>query len=80
MRNELIGRLRLEPWADRRAQGLSCGVNRLVAFCMAVVAPGRLVVLDEPTNDVDAVRRGLLWEEVRVSVDTGREYPSGRSE
>lgn len=67
----LLHRLRLEPWADRRAQGLSGGINRLVAFCMAVVEPGRLVVLDEPTNDVDPVRRRLLWEEVRMLADAG---------
>jgi ABC-2 type transport system ATP-binding protein len=69
--DELLGQLRLEPWADRRAQGLSGGVNRLVAFCMAVVVPGRLVVLDEPTNDVDPVRRRLLWQEVRRLADAG---------
>jgi ABC-2 type transport system ATP-binding protein len=69
--DELLHRLRLEPWADRRAQGLSGGVNRLVAFCMAVVVPGRLVVLDEPTNDVDPVRRRLLWHEVRQLADAG---------
>jgi ABC-2 type transport system ATP-binding protein len=69
--DELMAHLRLEDWADRKAQGLSGGVNRLVAFCMAVVVPGRLVVLDEPTNDVDPVRRRLLWEEVRRLADTG---------
>lgn len=69
--DELLEQLRLEPWADRRAQGLSGGVNRLVAFCMAVVEPGRLVVLDEPTNDVDPVRRRLLWDEVRALADVG---------
>lgn len=67
----LLHRLRMEPWADRRAQGLSGGINRLVAFCMAVVEPGRLVVLDEPTNDVDPVRRRLLWHEVRLLADAG---------
>ncbi|HSL60085.1 MAG TPA: ABC transporter ATP-binding protein [Acidimicrobiales bacterium] len=69
--DELLARLRLEPWADRKAQSLSGGVNRLVAFCMAVVEPGRLVVLDEPTNDVDPVRRRLLWDEVRRLADHG---------
>jgi ABC-2 type transport system ATP-binding protein len=38
---------------------------------MTVVEPGRLVVLDEPTNDVDPVRRRLLWEEVRALADAG---------
>jgi ABC-2 type transport system ATP-binding protein len=69
--DDLLGLLQLESWADRRAQGLSGGVNRLVAFCMAVVEPGRVVVLDEPTNDVDPVRRRLLWQEVRSLADRG---------
>jgi ABC-2 type transport system ATP-binding protein len=69
--DELLHRLRMEPWADRRAQGLSGGINRLVAFCMAIVEPGQLVVLDEPTNDVDPVRRRLLWQEVRGLADAG---------
>jgi ABC-2 type transport system ATP-binding protein len=69
--DELLQRLRMEPWADRRAQGLSGGINRLVAFCMAIVEPGQLVVLDEPTNDVDPVRRRLLWREVRRLADAG---------
>ncbi len=36
--------------------------RRLSAFAMAAVAPTPLVVLDEPTNDVDASRRRLLWQ------------------
>ncbi|MNC53501.1 Daunorubicin/doxorubicin resistance ATP-binding protein DrrA [compost metagenome] len=38
---------------------------------MAAVVPGRLVVLDEPTNDVDPVRRRLLWGEIRALADNG---------
>ena len=33
--------------------------------------PGRLVVLDEPTNDVDPVRRRLLWAQIRRVADEG---------
>jgi ABC-2 type transport system ATP-binding protein len=38
---------------------------------MAAVAPGRLVILDEPTNDVDPVRRRRLWVQVRALADRG---------
>jgi ABC-2 type transport system ATP-binding protein len=38
---------------------------------MAAVAPGRIVILDEPTNDVDPVRRRLLWGQVRALADDG---------
>ena len=67
----LLNALDLEPWADKKSEKVSGGVARLTAFAMAVVAPGKLVVLDEPTNDVDPVRRRLLWAEIRRLADTG---------
>jgi ABC-2 type transport system ATP-binding protein len=69
---ELIAALDIAEWADSPAERLSGGVRRLTAFCMAIVAPGRLVMLDEPTNDVDPVRRRLLWEQVRGLAADGR--------
>jgi ABC-2 type transport system ATP-binding protein len=68
----LLGSLDIERWANTRGELLSGGVRRLVAFAMAAVWPGQLVILDEPTNDVDPVRRRLMWEQVRALVDDGR--------
>jgi ABC-2 type transport system ATP-binding protein len=68
---DLLDALELGPWADVTAEKVSGGVARLAAFAMAVVAPGALVVLDEPTNDVDPVRRRLLWAEIRRVADEG---------
>ncbi|MEU4594324.1 ABC transporter ATP-binding protein [Micromonospora aurantiaca (nom. illeg.)] len=68
----LLAALNIEEWADQPGERLSGGVRRLTAFCMAIVEPGRLVMLDEPTNDVDPVRRRLLWEQVRVLAAEGR--------
>lgn len=68
---ELIAALDLSPWADTPAEKVSGGIARLTAFAMTVVRPGRLVVLDEPTNDVDPVRRRLLWEQIRALADQG---------
>ncbi|RRD53506.1 ATP-binding cassette domain-containing protein [Buchananella hordeovulneris] len=67
----LVDALDIGEWADRVSQTLSGGVARLTAFAMAVVAPGHLVALDEPTNDVDPVRRQLLWRQVREVADGG---------
>jgi ABC-2 type transport system ATP-binding protein len=67
----LLEALDLMPWADTPAEKVSGGVARLAAFAMAAVVPGRLVVLDEPTNDVDPVRRRLLWEQIRRLADAG---------
>jgi ABC-2 type transport system ATP-binding protein len=68
---QLIRALELEEWADTRGEALSGGARRLVAFCMAAVVPGKLIILDEPTNDVDPLRRRLLWGQVRELADQG---------
>ncbi|MGP4024638.1 ABC transporter ATP-binding protein [Actinomadura sp. 3N407] len=71
----LADELDIGEWFGRRATpnggGLSGGVRRLTAFAMAAVAPVPLVILDEPTNDVDAARRRRLWETVRRLGDDG---------
>ena len=61
---ELLESLEIEQWANKTGATFSGGVRRLVAFCMAAVQPGRIVILDEPTNDVDPLRRRLLWKQV----------------
>lgn len=69
--DELIDALDLGPWARVTAEKVSGGVARLTAFAMTAVRPGALVVLDEPTNDVDPVRRRLLWRQIRRLADDG---------
>jgi ABC-2 type transport system ATP-binding protein len=68
---DLLGQLQMEEWSGKLADTFSGGMRRLVAFCMAAVVPGRIVILDEPTNDIDPLRRRLLWEQVRALVDMG---------
>lgn len=67
----LIARLELEEWQKTLGLTISGGVRRLVAFCMAAVVPGRLVILDEPTNDVDPLRRRAIWQEVQTLAKQG---------
>lgn len=70
-RDRLVEALGIGEWLDIDGARLSGGVKRLVSFCMAAVTPGRVVILDEPTNDVDPVRRRLLWAAVRAVADDG---------
>jgi ABC-2 type transport system ATP-binding protein len=63
---ELIEALQLGEWSKTLGTRLSGGVKRLVGFCMATISPGHLVILDEPTNDVDPLRRRLLWDQIRA--------------
>lgn len=69
--DELLEALDLGPWADTPAEKISGGVARLTAFCMTVVQPAALVILDEPTNDVDPARRRLLWDAIRDTASGG---------
>jgi ABC-2 type transport system ATP-binding protein len=69
--NELIAALEIAEWARKPGETFSGGVRRLVAFCMAAVVPGRIVILDEPTNDVDPLRRRLLWRQVHALSERG---------
>ncbi len=57
--------LDMEEWAHTNGNKISGGILRLTSFCMAVIMPGSLVILDEPTNDVDPVRRRSLWQVIR---------------
>ena len=72
--------LDIGSWQDTDGEKLSGGVKRLVSFAMAAVVPGRIVVLDEPTNDVDPVRRRLLWTAVRRSRGRGQHRPARDSQ
>ncbi|WGU96110.1 ABC transporter ATP-binding protein [Paenibacillus dendritiformis] len=68
--NMLFEALDIGEWVNKEGVHLSGGVRRLVAFCMAVVVPGKLVILDEPTNDVDPIRCRYLWDLIRqLTVD-----------
>lgn len=68
---ELLEALELGVWAGKQGRQLSGGVRRLVGFCMAAVVPGDLVILDEPTNDVDPLRRRHLWHEIERLAQAG---------
>ncbi|WP_067726875.1 ABC transporter ATP-binding protein [Oceanobacillus damuensis] len=67
----LFETLDMGEWANKEGEKLSGGAKRLTAFCMAVIAPGKLVILDEPTNDVDPVRRRYLWQVIRNLTNDG---------
>jgi ABC-2 type transport system ATP-binding protein len=67
---QLLDALDLGEIANRSVP-MSGGMARLTGFCMAAVVPGRVVVLDEPTNDVDPLRRRALWEQIRRLADDG---------
>lgn len=68
---DLIEALDIGEWERTTGVQLSGGVKRLVGFAMVACVPGRVVILDEPTNDVDPLRRRLLWDQIRALGDSG---------
>jgi ABC-2 type transport system ATP-binding protein len=68
---ELLEALDLGAWRRVLGVRLSGGVRRLVGFAMVTASPGAAVILDEPTNDVDPLRRRLLWAEIRRVASRG---------
>ncbi|TXS49022.1 ATP-binding cassette domain-containing protein [Streptomyces sp. uw30] len=70
--DELIEELGLGPYADRQVERLSGGLMRLVNFGMTLMGRPELIVLDEPTNELDPHNRRLIWDIVqRRAADDG---------
>lgn len=68
---QLIKALDIEEWMGMQGQQLSDGVKRLVGYCMAAIVPKDVVILDEPTNDVDPLRRRYLWKQIGALAEGG---------
>jgi ABC-2 type transport system permease protein len=69
----LMRELELLPHARRLVQQLSGGMRRLVDCAMALMGQPQLLILDEPTNELDPHKRQLVWNLIaRLS----REYGS----
>lgn len=68
----LFEALDIMEWINKESTQLSGGVKRLTAFCMAVIHSRNIIILDEPTNDVDPVRRRYLWSEIRKLQHQGK--------
>ncbi|WP_285399618.1 ABC transporter ATP-binding protein [Lysinibacillus sp. fls2-241-R2A-57] len=69
--DDIIQELQIEEWANKSGEKLSGGLQRLTSFAMAVVAPPPIILLDEPTNDVDPVRRKTIWRYLRKLAQKG---------
>ena len=60
----------LESWEigslrDRINTRLSGGQRRLLRLAVAMVGSPPVLILDEPTNDLDPQRRNLVWDQLR---------------
>lgn len=68
---DIIDFLQINQWQNISGEKLSGGLQRLTSFAMSVTADSPIIVLDEPTNDVDPIRRLLMWKYLRKLADNG---------
>ena len=69
--HELIEDFGLKDIARRVIGRLSGGQQRLTGFCLALIDRRPILILDEPTNDLDPVYRKKLWDRV---IQVNREW------
>lgn len=62
---EYLEYFEMQSLENRLLEYLSGGETRIVAFIAAIVGFKPLIVLDEPTNDVDPEKRIKLWQLVK---------------
>ncbi len=60
-----LERMGLAADANRRLNRLSGGQRRLAGIAAALVGDQGVFILDEPTNELDPVKRKLVWDLVR---------------
>lgn len=68
---ELVERLGMEGFADRRAAGFSQGQRTKVALARALVHRPGTIMLDEPTNGLDVMATRSLRQIIRTLADEG---------
>jgi ABC-2 type transport system ATP-binding protein len=61
----------ISAWRNELAGRLPLGVQRQVAFAVALSHQPELLILDEPTSGVGPLRRARLWEEIRQAAEGG---------
>jgi lipoprotein-releasing system ATP-binding protein len=62
---ELLGRVAMAPWADKRVNTLSGGQQQRVAVARALAMAPPLVLADEPTGNLDTVSADGVFEAMR---------------
>lgn len=64
-RDRLLKIWDMEDLRDHTSSRLSGGQRRLLRLAVATAASSKVLVLDEPTNDLDPQKRRLVWENLR---------------
>ncbi len=68
---ELISKLEMEEWIDRRCGTYSGGMRRRLDLASGLLHQPQLLVLDEPTVGLDIESRSTIWQLLRELNDKG---------
>lgn len=60
--DQLLTELEIKEYRAKQGKDLSGGLKRLTSFAMALIGSPTIILLDEPTNDVDPIRREKQWQ------------------
>lgn len=69
--SDLLERFKLDSFARRSAGSLSGGQKRRLALAAAVIHEPKLLLLDEPTSEVDPNTRREFWDELFLMCEAG---------
>jgi len=76
-RNEaltIIQDLDLSEYQNVLIYQLSGGLLRLLSFAIALVGHPELIILDEPTEELDVARRRIVWEKIKILNEQGTTF------
>jgi ATP-binding cassette subfamily A (ABC1) protein 3 len=59
---ELAEKLGLEELLDQKVEKLSAGNRRLISIAMALIGDAKLIIMDEPTANLDPISRNMVWD------------------
>ena len=60
--DQLLTELAIKEYRAKQGKDISGGLKRLTSFAMALIGSPTIILLDEPTNDVDPIRREKQWQ------------------
>jgi ABC-type multidrug transport system ATPase subunit len=60
----LMREFNMDSYGSRPLNKLSGGQNRLVNFCASLMGSPKILILDEPTNDLDPQYRKFVWDKL----------------
>lgn len=63
--DDILLRLDMEAYRDKLLSKLSGGQRRLISLGTTLIGQASVMILDEPTNELDPLKRKLVWDIIR---------------